>query len=349
MTGWMAAPSAAAILADLGADVIKVEPPTGDPVRGLTRFPRLPEGEAPFDASFHADNRGKRSIAVAVDQPAGAEVVQRLIAETDVFVNNLLIHRQQRYGLDPDSLRSVNPRLVHATLTGYGLDGPEAARPGYDVTAFFGRSGLIDSITDPGAAPPRGPDGPGRSLDRRGHGGRGTGRAPPGRAHGRDAGGRHQPHGHGGLVDDIRHRPDPDRSPTASGPPPARAAQPVGESIPLRRRSLDHRQHAGGPLLAAVLRDRRPGRPRHLRRVGHPEETLRRHEAAGRHHRRGTCRPLGRRVGRDLRRCRLDLGPCAVGGRRDRRPAGPSHGILRRRRARRPAPAPSRRWPTRSG
>lgn len=157
MTSWMAAPSAGAILADMGADVIKVEPPRGDPMRGLARQPKVPEGAPTIDAAFNVDNRGKRSITVSVDQPEGADLVKRLIAEADVFLTNLLTHRQERYSLDPESLRSVNSRLVHATLTGYGRHGPEAKRPGYDVTAFFGRGGVSNSIAEPDLGPPRAP------------------------------------------------------------------------------------------------------------------------------------------------------------------------------------------------
>ncbi len=157
MTSWMAAPSAGAILADMGADVIKVEPPRGDPMRGLARQPKVPEGEPTIDAAFNVDNRGKRSVTVSVDQPEGADLVKRLIAEADVFLTNLLTHRQERYSLDPDSLRAVNPKLVHATLTGYGRHGPEAKRPGYDVTAFFGRGGVSNSIAEPDLGPPRAP------------------------------------------------------------------------------------------------------------------------------------------------------------------------------------------------
>ncbi len=157
MTSWMAAPSAGAILSDLGAEVIKVEPPRGDPMRGMSRQPKVEEGQPTIDAAFNVDNRGKKSVTVAVDQPEGSALVKRLIAESDVFLTNLLAHRQERYGLDPDSLRETNPRLVHATLTGYGRQGPDASRPGYDVTAFFGRGGVTHSITDPESAPPRAP------------------------------------------------------------------------------------------------------------------------------------------------------------------------------------------------
>ncbi|MEL7155917.1 MAG: CoA transferase, partial [Actinomycetota bacterium] len=149
---WMAAPSAGGILADLGADVIKVEPLSGDPMRGKTRTVRLgddaPEARTAFDYQFDVANRGKRSVAVALDTDAGRDIVHRLCSEADVFVCNLLVRRQQRFGLDPETLLGVNPRLVHATLTGYGTEGPEAWRPGYDVTAFFGRSGLYDAMRE---------------------------------------------------------------------------------------------------------------------------------------------------------------------------------------------------------
>ena len=154
VTNWMAAPSAGAILADMGAEVVKIEPLQGDPVRGLIRPPKVPEGAPKIDYSFTVDNRGKRSVAVAIDRPEGAELVQRLVADADVFLCNLLPHRQRRYGLDADALLAANPRLVHATLTGYGMGGPDEARPGFDVTTFFGRGAITDSITDPGTVAP---------------------------------------------------------------------------------------------------------------------------------------------------------------------------------------------------
>jgi len=145
---WMAAPSAGAILADLGARIIKVEPLSGDPMRGLSRPIKnedIPESIRQLDFQFDVDNRGKESIAVALDQPEGAELVRQLVKKADIFMCNLLINRQQKFGLDPETLLKVKPGLVHATLTGYGTSGPDAWRPGYDVTAFFGRSGLYDA------------------------------------------------------------------------------------------------------------------------------------------------------------------------------------------------------------
>jgi crotonobetainyl-CoA:carnitine CoA-transferase CaiB-like acyl-CoA transferase len=156
VANWMAAPGAAALMADMGADVVKVEPLHGDAMRGATRQPSVPEGADPIDAAFQMDNRGKRSIAVAINQPRGADLVRRLTARADVFLCNLLPARQTRYGLDAGTLLRANPRLVHATLTGYGPDGPDAARPGYDLTAYFGRGAVLDAMSEPdNPAPPR--------------------------------------------------------------------------------------------------------------------------------------------------------------------------------------------------
>ena len=155
LAGWMAGPGATALMADLGADVVKVEPLRGDPVRGVIRKPVQPEGAVPIDAGYQMDNRGKRGIAVAVNTPQGQDLVRRLVAGADVYVSNLLAPRQAKYGLDAEALLAVNPRLVHATLTGYGLTGPDAARPGFDITAFFGRGGITHSITEPGSQAPR--------------------------------------------------------------------------------------------------------------------------------------------------------------------------------------------------
>lgn len=155
VAGWMAAPGATAILADLGADVVKLEPLRGDGVRGVIRQPTPPGGTEPIDAAYQMDNRGKRGIAVAINQPQGADLVRRLVADVDVFVCNLLGSRQAKFGLDADTLLGINPRLVHATMTGYGLEGPDAARAGFDITAFFGRGGITESITEPGSQAPR--------------------------------------------------------------------------------------------------------------------------------------------------------------------------------------------------
>lgn len=145
---FMAAPSAGAILADLGAEVLKVEPISGDPMRGLSRPLKGESKFAGYDFQFDVDNRGKHSIAISLDRPEGIALAHRLAERSHVFICNLLAHRQRRFGLDPDTLLKHRPDLVHATLTGYGTTGPDAWRPGYDVTAFFGRSGLYDAMRE---------------------------------------------------------------------------------------------------------------------------------------------------------------------------------------------------------
>ena len=145
---FMAAPSAAALLADMGARVVKVEPLQGDPMRGLSRPLKIESAFEGYDFQFDVDNRGKRSIAVNLNDSEGIEVVHRLIGGAEVFLCNLLPKRQRRFGLDAGTLFELRPGLVHATLTGYGTSGPDAWRPGYDVTAFFGRSGLYDAMRE---------------------------------------------------------------------------------------------------------------------------------------------------------------------------------------------------------
>jgi crotonobetainyl-CoA:carnitine CoA-transferase CaiB-like acyl-CoA transferase len=156
VANWMAGPGAAALMADMGAEVVKVEPLRGDAMRRATRQPVMPDGADPLDASFELDNRGKRGIAVALNRPEGTELVRRLAAGADVFICNLMPGRQSKFGLDADTLLALNPRLVHATLTGYGLAGPDATRPGYDLTAFFGRGAVLQAMAEPdNPAPPR--------------------------------------------------------------------------------------------------------------------------------------------------------------------------------------------------
>lgn len=146
---WMAAPSAAAIMADMGARVIKIEPLKGDPMRDSGRSPKVEdEARKAYDYQFDVDNRGKESICVDLTKPEGIALVHKLVETADIFLCNLLTQRQTKYQLDPETLLALNNKLVHATLTGYGTTGPEAWRPGFDVTAFFGRSGLYDSMRE---------------------------------------------------------------------------------------------------------------------------------------------------------------------------------------------------------
>jgi crotonobetainyl-CoA:carnitine CoA-transferase CaiB-like acyl-CoA transferase len=149
---WIAGPAAGLILADWGADVVKIEPPgTGDPAR---TFSRMLGGDLPFNPPFEMDNRSKRSVAIDLTRPAGHALAVELALRADVFVSNVRPGALARLGLDPVALLSVHPRLVYALLTGYGMEGPDADRAAYDIAAFWARSGVAGLLTQPGGQPP---------------------------------------------------------------------------------------------------------------------------------------------------------------------------------------------------
>jgi crotonobetainyl-CoA:carnitine CoA-transferase CaiB-like acyl-CoA transferase len=149
---WIAGPAAGGILADWGADVIKIEPPgIGDPAR---TFQGMFGVELPFNPIFENDNRSKRSIVLDLQTDEGREIALELIADADVFVTNVRMKALERLGLDHETLLAKHPRLIYAAITGYGLDGPDADRAAYDIAAFWARSGIAHSLTTPGAHPP---------------------------------------------------------------------------------------------------------------------------------------------------------------------------------------------------
>jgi crotonobetainyl-CoA:carnitine CoA-transferase CaiB-like acyl-CoA transferase len=153
IASFVAAPSAGALLADLGAEVIKVEVPEGELYRH-TR-PRMNGFSSDIDLSppFEMDNRGKRSLALDLTRPEALAALLRVIERSDVVLTNLLPARQRRFGVDPESLRARKPALVHATLNGYGTRGDEADRPAFDYTAYWARSGMMDIMRAPDATP----------------------------------------------------------------------------------------------------------------------------------------------------------------------------------------------------
>ena len=147
---YVAAPGAGGILADWGADVIKVEPPGGDPIRLFFASVGVEEERNPV---FDLDNRGKRAIVLDTAQQGGRDALLRLADGADIFLTNVRPGGLARAGLDPESLMARNPRLVYATLTGYGLEGPDADRPGMDSAAFWARSGLAAMFRPKGGDP----------------------------------------------------------------------------------------------------------------------------------------------------------------------------------------------------
>src|SRR4051812_13738792 len=148
---WVAGPAAGGILADWGADVVKIEPPTGDPAR---TFQKMLGGDMPNNPPFELDNRSKRSVVLDLATDEGKAKALDLIATADVFLTNIRMSALRRIGLDPDSLRAHDPRLIYAVIWGYGLDGPDADRPAYDIAAFWARSGLASALTPPGGSLP---------------------------------------------------------------------------------------------------------------------------------------------------------------------------------------------------
>ncbi len=148
---YIAGPAAAGILADWGADVIKIEPPLGDPCR---MFHPWLGGDLPSNPVFELDNRGKRSIALDLSQPDGIAIARELIAKADVLVTNFRPGALERLGLDYASLVADHPRLIYASVTGYGLEGDDRDKASFDIGAYWSRAGLAGLLTPPDGVPP---------------------------------------------------------------------------------------------------------------------------------------------------------------------------------------------------
>lgn len=142
---FIAGPAAATIMADFGARVIKIEPPVGgDSYRQLIHVPGMPPAD--HDYFWLLDNRNKQSLALDLKHPDARPVLEALIAKADVFITNYPAPVRERLKLRSDDILPLNERLIYASLTPYGEDGPERDRTGYDATAWWARSGLMDSV-----------------------------------------------------------------------------------------------------------------------------------------------------------------------------------------------------------
>ncbi|MFT3815913.1 MAG: CoA transferase [Acidovorax sp.] len=152
---FIAAPTAALMLGDFGADVIKIEPPgAGDPCRVLPHLPGMPKAGQPY--GWQLDNRNKRGLALDLSKPEGQEVLHKLVATADVFITNYPHAVRAKLALDYPRLSALNGRLIYGSFTGYGETGPDAAKPGFDATAYWARSGLMDMVrSDAGTSPAR--------------------------------------------------------------------------------------------------------------------------------------------------------------------------------------------------
>jgi crotonobetainyl-CoA:carnitine CoA-transferase CaiB-like acyl-CoA transferase len=142
---FIAAPAAATVLSDFGADVIKIEPPgAGDPYRNLPNLPGYPASEHNF--AWLLEARNKKSLALDLSKVEGQAVLHRLAEEADVFITNYPPAVRERLGITHDHLAPKNERLIYASVTGYGEKGEEANKPGFDSNAYWARSGLMDLV-----------------------------------------------------------------------------------------------------------------------------------------------------------------------------------------------------------
>jgi len=154
ISAWAFVPSAAAVLADWGADVIKIEPPTGDPIRAL-----VSNGVGAADGlsyPWEAWNRGKKAIALDLRQTEAQEIVLKLCEQADVLLTSYLPTVREKLGFGLEAVRARNPRIIYATGTGQGAIGPDAEKSGYDAISFWSRGSVSASVTPPGSAKPLG-------------------------------------------------------------------------------------------------------------------------------------------------------------------------------------------------
>lgn len=151
----IAAPAAAMMLADYGADVIKIEQPgEGDMLRMLGDIPTTPYADS--DWFWQLDGRNKRGVVLDLKQPAGMEILRKLVAGCDVFITNQPYSVRESLGITYEDLKPLNPAMIYASLTAYGEKGPERQRKGFDQLAYWARSGLMELMREPGTMPTQG-------------------------------------------------------------------------------------------------------------------------------------------------------------------------------------------------
>ena len=151
LASFIAGPSAAVILSDFGADVIKVEPPSGDFWRHAHQLPPQPEAKDAYP--WHLANRNKRGITLDLKSPSAQPVLEKLVKWADVLIVNTPHPARKKLKLEYDEVAQWNPRLIYADLTGFGEKGPDANLPGFDITSYWARSGLLSLTRDAGAPP----------------------------------------------------------------------------------------------------------------------------------------------------------------------------------------------------
>ena len=152
ISSFIAAPAAAVVLGDWGADVIKIESPDGDPNRTIMKDSgNYPKAEVNYP--WQMDSRNKRSLVLDLKKPQARAALDKLIAGSDILICNFPPLVREKLGLSYEAVKAANPRLIYASLTGYGETGPDRDRPGFDATAYFARSGLLDAQRYEGGPP----------------------------------------------------------------------------------------------------------------------------------------------------------------------------------------------------
>jgi crotonobetainyl-CoA:carnitine CoA-transferase CaiB-like acyl-CoA transferase len=158
VAAWTFVPAAGAVLAEWGADVIKVEHPVGgDPQRGLISSGLVPAGAGGVNYMIEVPNRGKRSIGLDLSTPGGREILLKIAAQSDVFLTSFLPGVRKKFGIDVDDIRTVNPDIIYVRGTGHGTKGPDADKPGYDGVSYWSRGGIATALTADDFPHPVGP------------------------------------------------------------------------------------------------------------------------------------------------------------------------------------------------
>src|SRR5437660_12099056 len=158
VASWTFVPAAGAVLAEWGADVIKVEHPVGgDPQRGLITSGLVPAGAGGVNYMIEVPNRGKKSISLDLSTAGGRDVLLKLAAECDVFLTSFLPSVRKKFAIDVEDIRAVNPDIIYVRGTGHGTKGPDADKPGYDGVSYWSRGGIATALTSDEFPHPVGP------------------------------------------------------------------------------------------------------------------------------------------------------------------------------------------------
>ena len=151
LASFIAGPSAAVILGDFGAEVIKVEPPSGEMWRIGHKIPPQPQAKDPYQ--WHLANRNKRGMTLDLKSPSAQQILEKLVKWADVLIVNTPHRARKKLKLEYEDVEQWNPRLIYADVTGFGENGPDAELPGFDITSYWARSGLLSMTRDAGAPP----------------------------------------------------------------------------------------------------------------------------------------------------------------------------------------------------